>query len=839
MTTSGCEDTIFVSIAAYRDPQLLPTIADCLAKARHPDRLRFGICWQYDLAELGCGELWAPQFAVKYVHWTLSKGACWARAEVMKLYDGETWYLQLDSHHRFAEAWDIKLIEQVGLSRSEKPVLTTYPAGFTPGQEAGAAEQVTVMEFDSFTNQGLPSLRPSVVTEPPARPIRARFIAAGFLFAPGSFVHEVPYDPELYFHGEEITLAVRAFTHGYDLFHPCQHILWHEYIRTGQRRHWDDHTNKGGARIAWHERDAPSQVKANRLLTEPWLGPDGVGTARSVADYEAYAGMSFRDRRVQDDTRQNKEPPDQATDRHSSDRITDHKIEIRVERNQLLPAALDDPSFWYVGFHDSADREIYRCDAQAAEVSEALAAGGDTVTLTREFCSQRRPAHWTVLPYTISQGWLEPVAGRVRPEQNIFISVASYRDPDLAATLSDCLAKADNPDSLHFVICWQHGPEERLPDWICEPQFTVLDVDWRESRGGCWARAAIMEQWAGEDWFLQIDSHQRFATGWDSILQRQAALTGSTQPLLSAPAPPFTIGGAPWHLRPLRADFVGFRDNGIPDIRTGFLPSDIDQGSPVRSRSVSGHFLFAPGSFVRNVPYDPDMYFSGEETTMAVRAFTHGYDLFHPSTVVTWHEYSRDYRRRHWDDHTEGEGDGPPWHELYERGLAKVADFFAEPRAGRLGLGEVRTFRDYEAYAGVSFQHRRVQDYTRLSGEPPNPPAEQGWPERVRDYRIEISVETSQLPAAATDDPELWYVGIHDREGHELYRQDATAQELSKVLPVPGRQVTIVREFASEALPTSWTVLPRSASAEWLKPIVGAIPVSSASAVSPPLACCP
>lgn len=37
---------IFVQIAAYRDPELLPTIQDCLAKADFPDNLRFGICWQ-------------------------------------------------------------------------------------------------------------------------------------------------------------------------------------------------------------------------------------------------------------------------------------------------------------------------------------------------------------------------------------------------------------------------------------------------------------------------------------------------------------------------------------------------------------------------------------------------------------------------------------------------------------------------------------------------------------------------------------------------------------------------------------------------------------------------
>ena len=40
-------DTIFIQIASYRDPQLLPTIKDCLDKAKYPDNLRFGIAWQH------------------------------------------------------------------------------------------------------------------------------------------------------------------------------------------------------------------------------------------------------------------------------------------------------------------------------------------------------------------------------------------------------------------------------------------------------------------------------------------------------------------------------------------------------------------------------------------------------------------------------------------------------------------------------------------------------------------------------------------------------------------------------------------------------------------------
>ena len=829
MTTSATGDAIFVSVAAYRDPELVRTLADCLAQAREPDRLRFGICWQYGGEIAASEQLQDPQFAVHYVDSRLSRGACWARAEIMKLYRGEDWYLQLDSHHRFAQDWDVRLIEQAALTHSEKPVLSTYAASFTPGAEASAPEQVTRMEFDCFTEQGAVLARPGVIAESPARPIPARFVSAHFLFAPGSFVHEVPYDPELYFIGEEITLAVRAFTHGYDLFHPSLHILWHEYTRVGRAKHWDDHTGESGAQIAWHERDAASLAKVGRLLTEPWVGRDGFGSVRTLADYEDYAGVSFRHRRVQEYTAEEREPPNPPTDRDWATRIHDHKFKIELARDALPAAAFTDPSFWYVGAHDSADMEIFRQDADPAELSRAFASGSSTVTLIREFSSEHEPATWTVLPHSASQGWLQRVRGPVSRLPRILVSVASYRDPDLAATLADCLAMASFPDQLRLVVCWQHGRDEVLPEWMRTAQFDILDVDWRDSQGACWARSAIMERWADEDWFLQIDSHMRFAQGWDSTLLRQAGLTGSSRPLLSAPAPPFTVGGSRWYDSPLRSEFAGFRPNGIPDIRIGFLPPDATHGAPVRARSVCGHLLFAPGRFAKDVPYDPELYFSWEETTIAVRAFTHGYDLFHPTSVVAWHEYSRDYRARHWDDHTVEQGGGAVGDELYQRGLAKVAQFFAKPGVGRFGLGEERTFADYEAYAGVDFRCRRVQDYTRLNQEPPNPPADPGWAGRMRNHRIEISVDLAELPPAAVEQPELWYVGIHDADGRELYRQDVGREELARFLATGSRRATLVREFACESAPASWTVLPMRADGEWLEPLTGDLSARSVS----------
>jgi hypothetical protein len=216
------ENTIFVSIAAYRDPELAATIEDCLDKARWPDRLRFGICWQHGPGEVPPHRLGDPRFRVLDPDWTKSRGPCWARSRIMKLWQGERWYLQLDSHHRFAPDWDAKLLAQAAATGSPKPILSTYPGSFYPENPTDLSDVPTRMDFGGFTRDGLVILHPDAIADwqTSTAPRRGRFLAAGFLFAPGRFVTDVPYDPYLYFFGEEITLAVRAFTHGYDFFHP-------------------------------------------------------------------------------------------------------------------------------------------------------------------------------------------------------------------------------------------------------------------------------------------------------------------------------------------------------------------------------------------------------------------------------------------------------------------------------------------------------------------------------------------------------------------------------------------------------------------------------------------
>jgi Glycosyltransferase (GlcNAc) len=285
---------IFVSIASYRDPELLPTINDCIAKAAFPQDLRFGICWQHDEHEP------APPVAssgarvrVIDVPWRESKGACWARSRIQReLFDGEDWFLQIDSHHRFAVGWDAILLRQMGMGIPDKSVLSTYVAAYDLDKALPRVEQPCMMRLDKIENTGVVLFQAFPVHWAKS-PVKARFISGHFLFAPGSFVVDVPYDPDLYFTGEEISMAVRAYTHGYSLFHPSAHVLWHEYTRKARTKHWDDHVDANGIHIQWWMRDVSSKKRVLDLLSGKDIGPLGFGTVLNLRDYEAYSGLDF------------------------------------------------------------------------------------------------------------------------------------------------------------------------------------------------------------------------------------------------------------------------------------------------------------------------------------------------------------------------------------------------------------------------------------------------------------------------------------------------------------------------------------------------------------------
>ena len=73
----------------------------------------------------------------------------------------------------------------------------------------------------------------------------------------------------------------------------------------------------------------------------------------------------------------------------------------------------------------------------------------------------------------------------------IFISIASYNDPELPRTLRDCITNARWPGDLRFGICWQFDPLVPVPveAFRADERFRFADYHIARSEGGTWARS--------------------------------------------------------------------------------------------------------------------------------------------------------------------------------------------------------------------------------------------------------------------------------------------------------------------------------------------------------------
>jgi len=416
------KNKIFVSIASYRDPELIPTLKDLITNAKHPENLVFSIAWQHSTEDVwdNLSEFKEdPRFKIIDIPYEESKGACWARHIIQENYDGEQYYFQLDSHHRFVKDWDvecIKMIKQLQKAGHEKPLLTAYIPSYNPENDPkGRANEPWWLTFDRFIPEGAVFFLPATIPgwESMTQPVPSRFLSAHFIFTLGAWCQEVPYDPELYFHGEEISLAARSYTWGYDLFHPHKVIAWHEYTRKGRTKQWDDDRE-------WIEKNNRAH-KRNRLLfgMEPGctpcqrsqLGIYGFGPARSLEQYEKYCGLRFADRGVQQYTLDNKLAPNpviEDPEEYEASFASVFKHCIDVSYSQVPETDYD---FWCVAFENAEGETIFRMDADELEIQRFKNDPDGYCKIWRTFQYAGVPTKWIVWPHSISKGWCDKLEG--------------------------------------------------------------------------------------------------------------------------------------------------------------------------------------------------------------------------------------------------------------------------------------------------------------------------------------------------------------------------------------------------------------------------------------------
>jgi Glycosyltransferase (GlcNAc) len=313
---------------------------------------------------------------------------------------------------------------------------------------------------------------------------------------------------------------------------------------------------------------------------------------------------------------------------------------------------------------------------------------------------------------------------------SLFISIAAYCDPLLRFTVERAVAMARHPDQLRFGIVDQSPRSTRFDLAASAPaaQLTVIHVDPAQARGPCWARAVAMGLYRQEDWFLQIDSHMDFDSGWDEQLIASAHQCAATSGkngthrlsdmhlVLSSYPNPFHFKGIePVPVRVGEQVLAHVVKPGATLADTHpvlpFEAHPLPATQPVPGFHLGAGCLFGPGTLVEALPYDPFYYFHGEEQAYALRLFTHGWDIYHPVALPLFHLYndgSTPARPLHWDEAVNAQR-SENWWAFEQRSRERLRRLIArDPHLGIYGLGTARTLADYARFSGIDYEQRTL-----------------------------------------------------------------------------------------------------------------------------------
>lgn len=303
---------IFVSIASYRDDVCTTTLESLYTMADNPEKVYVGICQQNkDDEDLDCIEKGYedhPNVRMIRIPYFDAKGPTHARYLCSTLWDGEEYYMQVDSHTKFVKGWDticigmLMDIKNKGLSK--KPILSHYPKEISTYESyTDEMKHIVPRICKSFFNdRGMISFMGAEEIDTNNIPYMTPYVAGGMFFCESYFLEELPFDPNLpfLFVGEEILHSIRFYTHGWDIFTPTENVVFHEYTRAEKPKIWTDNP---------YYSDLPAFDKVKyylKLMNDAKvedtlkfnLDKYGLGKVRSLEEYYNFAGIDVKNKRV-------------------------------------------------------------------------------------------------------------------------------------------------------------------------------------------------------------------------------------------------------------------------------------------------------------------------------------------------------------------------------------------------------------------------------------------------------------------------------------------------------------------------------------------------------------
>lgn len=311
-------------------------------------------------------------------------------------------------------------------------------------------------------------------------------------------------------------------------------------------------------------------------------------------------------------------------------------------------------------------------------------------------------------------------------ESKIAIQIPSYCDPELLNTIHSAVKTAANPNRVIFLVCLQDDDEAVLSELIAMPNCKVVHIAKKDAPGLCAARHMCNKMLTDEEYVLHIDSHMRFPKFWDVCLislwkqceDDKAIITAYGMNYADKVDEPVDSDVFVKELSNMNGRFINalaFSDETVKLrflANTGFSEGDT---APRKAAFVSGHFIFAKAELDRLVPSDPDMYFVADEISMAVRYWTHGFNIYQPHIIPIFHLFFRDtiLKEKHNVDVPRFE---PNQNDKNVVELQRMERLFEvgndDVDLKTYGLGTARTLKDYCEFAGVDFKNKTVRSFS-------------------------------------------------------------------------------------------------------------------------------
>lgn len=289
---------------------------------------------------------------------------------------------------------------------------------------------------------------------------------------------------------------------------------------------------------------------------------------------------------------------------------------------------------------------------------------------------------------------------------SIFISLASYREPELRFTIDSAINNAHDPTQLHFGVYSQVQDGEH-PDLSDIANLTEIVVPASEARGPGYARAQVMKMFDDQDYFLQIDAHSIFAKDWDlkvvNLYNKIKRETKNDKVIISFWGKPYMrdfdtnevilnkYQNGNWDVNvPHYTELVRYKESWIGSRVE--IPRTMNYHE---SACALGGFIFADKRIVDEVPYDEDIAWTGEEIMFSVRAYTRGWKIYSPRMLLLYHNYERHDNPRVWNDKPQN------WKKYEEQGRRKMYEALTLKINGPYGIGDVGLYKNFQSKFGA------------------------------------------------------------------------------------------------------------------------------------------